>query len=68
MKMDHYVPVKVTIDTPGLIQMIINVIVHHHEVLESIVMDQGSLFTSKFWSSLYYFLKIKKKLFTAFHP
>ncbi len=30
--------------------------------------DRGSLFTSKFWSSLCYFLGIKKKLSTAFHP
>ncbi len=38
-KMVHYKPVKVTIDAPDLIQMIINVVVQHHEVPESIVMD-----------------------------
>ena len=30
--------------------------------------DRGSLFTSKFWSSLCYFLGIKWRLSTAFHP
>ncbi len=47
--------------------MIIDVVVHHHGVSKSIIMDQGLLFTSKFWSLLYYFLGIKKKLFIAFH-
>ncbi len=68
MKMVYYVPVKVTIDAPGLAEVIINVVVRHHGVPESIVIDRGSLFTSKFWSSLCYFLGIKRKLFTAFHP
>ncbi len=43
-------------------------VVHDHGVLESIVTDRGSRFTSKFWSSLYYFLGIKRKLSTAFNP
>ena len=34
----------------------------------SIVSDRGSVFTSKFWSSLCYFLSIKRRLSTAFHP
>ncbi len=67
-KMVYYVPVKVTIDAPGLVEVIINVVVRHHGVLESIMTDQGSLFTSKFWSLLCYFLGIKRKLSTAFHP
>ncbi len=68
IKMVHYVPVKVMIDALGLAKVIIDVVVCHHRVSESIVMDQGSLFTSKFWSLLCYFLGIKKKLSTAFHP
>ncbi len=67
-KMIHYVLVKVTIDAPGLSEMIIDVVVRYHRVPESIVMDRGLLFISKFWSSLCYFLGIKRKLFTAFHP
>ncbi len=61
-------PVKITINPSGLAEVIINVVVRHHKVPESIDMDQGSLFISKFWSLLYYFLGIKKKLFTVFHP
>ncbi len=38
-KIVHYKLVKITIDTPGLAEVIINVIVHHHGVPESIVTD-----------------------------
>ena len=67
-KIVNYEPIKVTINAPGLAEMIINMVMHHHGVPESIVIDQGLLFTSKFWSSLCSFLDIKKKLSTAFHP
>ncbi len=40
-KMVHYVPVKVTINTPGLAKVIIDVVVRHHGVPESIVTDRG---------------------------
>ncbi len=53
-------PVKITIDASGLAEVIIDVVVHHHGVLELIVTDRGLLFTSKFWSSLCYFLRIKR--------
>ncbi len=66
--MVYYELVKVIIDALDLAKVIIDVVVHHHGVLESIVTDQGSLFTSKFWSSLCYFLGIKRKLSTAFYP
>ena len=67
-KMVHYEPVKVTIDAPGLAELIINVVVWHHGLLDSIISDRGAIFTSKFWSSLCYFLGIKRRLSTAFHP
>lgn len=35
---------------------------------EGIVSDRGTLFTSKFWSTFCYLLKIRRKLSTAFHP
>ncbi len=66
--MVYYEPVKVTIDIPGIAEVIINVVVRHHGVPESIVTDQGLLIISKLWSLLCYFLGIKKKLSTTFHP
>ncbi len=53
------------IDILGLIKIIINIVIYYHNIPKSIVMDEDMLFTSKFWSLLYYFLGIKKKLFTA---
>ena len=67
-KMVYYEPVKVTIDTPGLAEVIIDVVVRYHGLLDSIISDRGAIFTSKFWSLLCYFLGIKRKLSTAFHP
>ena len=67
-KMVHYNLVKVTINAPNLAEVIINVVVRYYKVPESIVTDRGSLFISKFWSLLCYFLGIKKKLSTVFYP
>ena len=67
-KMVHYQSVKVTINAPGLAKVIIDVVVCHYGVPESIITDQGSLITSKFWPLLCFFLGIKRKLFTAFYP
>ena len=40
----------------------------HHNLPDSIVTDWDFLFTWKFWSLLCYFLNIKRRLFTTFHP
>ena len=47
-KMVYYKPVKITIDAPSLNEIIIDVVIHHHGLPNSIVTDKGSLFTSKF--------------------
>ena len=67
-KMVHYKPVKVTINAPGLAEVIIDMVVWHHGLPDSIISDQRAIFTSKFWSSLCYFFGIKRRLSTAFHP
>ena len=66
--MVFYELAKVTIDVLGLAEVIIDVIVRHHGLPDSIVTDRGLLFTSKFWLLLCYFLGIKRKLSTTFHP
>ncbi len=63
----HYESVKVTIHAPDLAEVIIEAVVRHYSLSDSIVSDHGLVFTSKFWSSLYYFLGIKRKLSTAFY-
>ena len=67
-KMVHYKPVKVTIDAAGPAEVIIDVVVEYYGLPNLIVIDRGSLFTSKFWSLLCYFLGIKWRLSTTFHP
>ena len=67
-KIVYYKPVKVTIHALGLAEVIIDVVVRYHGLLDLIVTDRESLFTSKFWSSLCYFFDIKRRLSTAFHP
>ena len=47
-KIVHYELVKITIDATGLAEVIINVVVRHHGLPDSIVTNRGSLFTSKF--------------------
>lgn len=65
--MVYYKTVKTIINVLGLAKVIINIVVRHYGLPKLIISDGGSLFTSKFWSSLCYFLGIKRKLSTALH-
>lgn len=67
MKMIYYDPVKVTINAPSLVEMIIKAIIRHHGLLDLIVSNYSSVFTSKFQSSLYCFFEIKQSLSKAFY-
>ncbi len=67
IKMVYYKPVNITIDVPRLAKVIINRVICHYNIFESIVIDQGLLFILKFRSLLYYFLRIKKKLSITFY-
>ena len=51
-KMVHYEPVKVTIDAPELAKVILDVVVCHHGLPDSIMTDKSLIFTSNLWSSL----------------
>ncbi len=49
--MVYYEPVKVTINTTGLAKIIIEVVVWHQGLSDSILSDLDLVLTSKFWSS-----------------
>ena len=66
-KMVYYKTVKIIINAPGLAEVIINMVVWHHGLPDSNIINRGSFFTLKFWSLLCYFFRIKRRLFTAFH-
>lgn len=65
--MIYYEPAKVTIDTLGLIKIIINIEISHYDLFNSNISNRNSVFISKFWLWLYYFLRIKKSLSTIFN-
>ena len=67
-KIVHYELVKITINALELAEVILDMVVQHHGLPNSIMSDRDSLFTLKFWASLCYFLDIKQRLSTAFHP
>ena len=46
--MVHYEPVKVTLNAPGLVEIIIDIVVRHHDLPDSIISDRGAIFTFKF--------------------
>ncbi len=47
IKIVHFEPIKVTIDIPSLEKVIINVVVHYHNIFNSIITDSGLLFILK---------------------
>ena len=66
-KIMYYKLVKITINFIGLIKIIINMVVQYHSFFNSIISNQKTIFTFNFWFLLYYFLGIKRQLFTAFY-
>ena len=65
--MGYYEPIKVRIDAPDFIKIIIDIVIRYYGLLDSIITNSGFFFYSKFWSSLSYFFNIKKKLLMAFY-
>ena len=67
-KMAKYFPIRETMAAPQLAELFCNEIVKQYGTPRSIVTDRGSIFTSEYWSMLCYYMKVKRKLSTAFHP
>ena len=55
----HFKLVKVTINAPRLVEVIIDLVVRQHGLPNPIISNYGAIFMSKFWSLLYYFFGIK---------
>lgn len=68
MKMVYFQSIKITINMLVLANVILDVLVRQYGFPDSIVCDKSLVFTSKFWSSPYYFPGIKKTLSTFFYP
>ena len=67
-KMSHFVPCVKSTSAPDFAKLFVSHIVRLHGLPDSIVSDRGSIFTSRFWSTLASTLKIDPRKSTAFHP
>lgn len=47
------------LDTEQLAEIFIETVIKYYSLLDSIITDQRSLFTSNSWSSLCYYLNVK---------
>ncbi|GJW04967.1 reverse transcriptase domain-containing protein [Tanacetum coccineum] len=67
-KSAHFLPIKKTDTMEKLTQLYLNEIMCRHGVAISIISDQDSHFTSRFWKSLQKALGTNLDMSTAYHP
>ena len=67
IKMSRYFSTCKTVDASELAKLFLDNIIKQYEISMNIVSDWDSVFTSKFWLLLCFYMKIKCKLSTAFH-
>ncbi len=63
-----YIPCRKDIDAPELAELMLERVIAIFGIPKNLVSDRGSLFTSKYWSSLCHYIGAKRRLSTAFHP
>ena len=66
--MAHYIPCRKDITAEGLAEVFPREILRLHGVAKSIVSDRGPILTSKFWSTICFYLGVRSGLSTAYHP
>ena len=66
-KMTYYIFVTKTVIAEDLVEILIREIIRLHDLSSSITTNRDFIFTFKYHDSLCYALKIKLKLFTAYH-
>ena len=67
-KLARYIPCTKNISAEALAELFLHYWFKDQGLPASIISDRGSVFTSKFWSALCFYLKIRRGLSTAFHP
>ena len=67
-KMAHFMPCNEAVTGEEIARLFMDNIYKYHGLLNDIISDRGSQFTSKFWQSLFKILKVKIKLSFAYHP
>lgn len=66
-KMLRYILVTKKIDAAELVEVFVDVILSKYGSPTGIVSDRGLVFTSSFWSEVYFYTKVKRRLSTAFY-
>jgi transposase InsO family protein len=67
-KMGRFIPVRKTIDAAELAEVFIHHVYKDFGCPKGITSDRGSVFTSKFWGTLMWYLQIRRRLSTAYRP
>jgi len=67
LKMIYYIAYIKEIDASELKERLIKKIFSKFRFLRFIISDRRLMFILKYWETLYYYLYIKRYLFTAFH-
>ena len=67
-KSARYIATTKTITAAELAELFMLHVFRSFGLPSGITSDRGSVFTSSFWSSLCFYLKIRRRLSTAFHP
>jgi hypothetical protein len=66
-KMVHFIPCNKMVIGEEIARFFMDNIYKYHGLPDDIISDCGSQFTPKFWQSLFKILKVKVKLFFAYH-
>ena len=67
LKMTHYIFAKLTWSIENLIDVLFNKILLIFFEIKKIVFNRETLFTSDYWSALYYCIRVVQKLNIVFH-
>ena len=67
-KIIRYLPTNITIDAAILADLFFEEVILRYGTPARIITNRGSVFTSKFWGAIYYYIKIKRYLSIAFYP
>lgn len=63
-----YIPILMTMTAEQMGELLMEHVFLKYGPPKGIVTDRGSLFTSNYWSAICHYLKVKRRLSTAFHP
>jgi hypothetical protein len=67
-KMAHFVPCNKIITGKEMARLFLENVYKYHGLLDDIISNRGTQFTSKFWQSMFKILQVKNNLSSVYHP